>query len=304
ALLQIDVFERRVKEAIERLRVTTQRFDAGNVAKTAVLEAKSALASAKLNLTRARSELTSTNAALRQATLDKPDVRYTLASPAPFEDFAPPPSPAETPILFEQALKQRVERTRLQQLIRALASTEGLAWARGLPVLEAYGGLLSANPNPRFIPNRDVFDTTWEVGVRLAWSPNDWLIARADKRSAASETEKVRARLAELEIVIHRQLVEARQGILEAQASLVDARDGLSAAEAAYANRKLTFEEGATTLLDLLQSETALVGAQLQAIRAKIQARIAVVRLDNAVGRDVESVLGRAADLESTLPDR
>ncbi|MEO1336802.1 MAG: TolC family protein, partial [Myxococcota bacterium] len=253
----------------------------------------------------ARSELASTNAALRQATLDEPNVRYVLPTPAPFDDFEAPPLPAEVPALFDEALRQRVERAQLQKLIQALAATEGLAWARGLPVLEAFGGLLSANPNPRFIPNRDAFDTTWEVGVRLTWSPNDWFSSRATRRGAASETEKIRTSLAELEVAIHRQLVEARQGIVEAQASLTNARDGLAAAEAAYAQRKLTYEEGATTLLDLLQSENALVSAQLQAIRAKIQARIAVVRLDNATGRDVESVLGRPhAPLESVSSDR
>ncbi|MEL7368740.1 MAG: hypothetical protein AAFN74_07505, partial [Myxococcota bacterium] len=56
---------------------------------------------------------------------------------------------------------------------------------------------------------------------------------------------------------------------------------------------------------DSTSRPVALVSAQLQAIRAKIQARIAVVRLDNATGRDVESVLGRPhAPLESVSSDR
>jgi outer membrane protein TolC len=78
---------------------------------------------------------------------------------------------------------------------------------------------------------------------------------------------------------------------MDAKANLQDAQDGLAAARAAYDQRKLTYEVGAATLLDLLQTETALVLAELDAIQARIRARTALVRLRNATGRDVDAVL-------------
>ena len=289
--LQIEVFQKRLAEAKERLRVSEQGFAAGRLAQTQVLEAKAALANAQLNLARAETEAAVAQEGLRQATLDAPGTIYSVAGWEASDASRLPNVPQKLSALFEEASQARIERRRLQSLIIALGANEELELARGLPAIEGFGSVLSANPNPRLIPNRDQFDTTWEVGVRLRWSPNDLFSARSRTRQAAAETEKTRTRLQELDLAIYQELVRARQSIVEARASLTSARRGLEAAQAAYEQRKLTYEEGASTLLDLLQSESALVNAELSAIRAQVQAQIANVNLDNATGRDAKAIV-------------
>ncbi len=293
AVQQIAVFEKRVSEAQERLRVSEEGLRAGRLAETEMLEAKSALAATRLALERARTERATSQEALRQATLDDTETTYSLAANEGLSAFDPPALPEPVAVLYDEAIKQRLERRRLRQLAVALGAAARLERARGLPVVEAFGSVLSANPNPRFIPNRERFDTTWEIGVRATWSPNDLVLGWAEGRTADAEAEKTMARIEALNLAIHREIVEARQSIIEARASLTSAQQGLEAALAAYAQRKLTYQEGATTVLDVLQSEGVVVAAELDAIRARIQARVARVRLDQATGRDVDAVLRR-----------
>ena len=293
AVQQIAVFEKRVSEAQERLRVSEEGLRAGRLAETEMLEAKSALAAARLALERAKTERATSQEALRQATLDDTATTYSLAADEGLSAFDPPALPQPVPVLYDEAIEQRLERRRLRQLAVALTAAARLERAQGLPLVEAFGGILSANPNPRFIPNRERFDTTWEIGIRATWSPNDLVLGWAQGRAADAETEKTKARIEALNLAIHREIVQARQSIIEARASLTSAQQGLEAALAAYEQRKLTYEEGATTVLDVLQSEAVVVVAELDAIRARIQARVARVRLDQATGRDVDAVLRR-----------
>jgi multidrug efflux pump subunit AcrB len=289
AQLQIEVFEKRVEEAEERLDVTRERFEAGDAAQTEVLQAQSALSRARLELTQARTAAANAEEALRTTLLDPYDADYDL--PEDLEPAELPNGMAPVPELFDEAVEKRLEIRQLEHAIDSFVSGEALTQAGGYPALELFGSISSANPNPRFIPNQEEFDTTWEAGVRLRWSPNDLFSALAETRGARADTQRLRTQLKSFRQALHREVVEARRAVMDAKANLQDAQDGLAAARAAYDQRKLTYEVGAATLLDLLQTETALVLAELDAIQARIRARTALVRLRNATGRDVDAVL-------------
>ena len=291
AVAQRGVFVAQRTEAAERVRVNEQRYATGEVAQTDVLEARSALAATELNVARADTQVAVAHESLRRAVRDPADVRYATVDAANTLPTTPPPMPATIAALYDEALRQRVELRRFELLIEALDAAEGLARARALPLLEAFAQVLAANPNPRFIPNRAEFDTTWEVGVRLRWSPSDLLAGLADGRTASADTEQIRIGLEQLKLGIHGALVAARQSVLEARSSQQSAQRGLAAAEAAYRQRKLAYDEGAASILDILQSESLLVNARLNALRAQIDAQIAGVRLAYATGRNVQSVL-------------
>lgn len=78
---------------------------------------------------------------------------------------------------------------------------------------------------------------------------------------------------------------------MEAAVAIETSRRGLEAAEGSYQRRKLSFEEGAATVLDVLQSESARLAAELDVIQAERRARTALIQLENATGRDIEPVL-------------
>jgi len=60
---------------------------------------------------------------------------------------------------------------------------------------------------------------------------------------------------------------------------------GLAAAEESYRTRRLLFQNGRATTVELLDAETELTRARLEAIGARIDGRVAEVRLAYAVGR-------------------
>lgn len=289
AQLQTRVFQKRVEEAQERLEVTTNRYDAGQVAQTEVLQARSTLAQARLQLTQAETTTRNAEEELRRAVLDPHGSRYVLPETLPKVSL-PESIPSEQ-ALFEEAAERRLEVEQFEQAIASFVSGENLVRAGAFPSLDLTGQVLTANPNPRFIPNQEAFDTTWEVGVALKWSPNDLVKALAQTRSSRAETERLRIQLRAFLEGLHTEVVQARRGIEDARADLKNAEAGLEAAQSAYAQRKLTYEVGAATLLDLLQSETALVAAELEQIQARIQARTSMVRYRNATGQDVDQVL-------------
>jgi len=290
--LQLRVFEQRLTEAKERLAVARSLFEAGRTPQTDYLRAQSALARAELQRSQAASMVERALQALRVVMVTESFEAYTLPKGLPpFTAVGPMPS---LDAMFDEALEQRLEVRRLRMSLEANETAEALTRSRRYPVLEGYGNVLYANPNPRFIPNQERFDATWELGLRLSWSPNDLAAALAEEKSTEADTARVRAELDRLMQALRQEVVDARRGVLDAESNRVSARASLEAAEAAYRQQSLTYEEGASTMLDLLQTESDLVAAQLDDIRARIQARTARVRLNHALGRDVEPVLNAA----------
>jgi outer membrane protein TolC len=59
----------------------------------------------------------------------------------------------------------------------------------------------------------------------------------------------------------------------------------LVSAEESYRTRRLLFQNGRATTVELLDAETELTRARLEAVDARIDGRVAEVRLAHAVGR-------------------
>ncbi len=289
ATLELRVFEQRLEEAAERLRVAERRFEAQAIAETDVLEAKSALARARLAKAQAETRVALSSERLRQVLRAGSEDNFELElRPA---GTIPSPEPEALAALEAEAEARRLELRSAKRRISALEAAEGLAHRSAFPRLEANFGVVAANPNPRFIPNLEEFDATWEAGFRLSWSPNDIALAAARQSGAEAARAAAETQLEGLRLSIRQAVVRARQGTMEAAVAIETSRRGLEAAEGSYQRRKLSFEEGAATVLDVLQSESARLAAELDVIQAERRARTALIQLENATGRDIEPVL-------------
>jgi outer membrane protein TolC len=153
-----------------------------------------------------------------------------------------------------------------------------------VPRLEAYGALVTANPNPRFFPPQDRFFTTWEVGLQLTFSPNDLASALAvarRHRARAAATDAERQVVAE---AIRAEVLAARRAETESVIAVSTSTRGLSAAEESYRVRRALFTEGRATSVELTDAETDLARARFAAIDARIDAALARVNLERALG--------------------
>jgi len=148
------------------------------------------------------------------------------------------------------------------------------------------GEVTYASPNQRFVPPQERWDATWSVGVRLSWSPTDAAIAHAQGQGADARARQVAAQRATLVDAIRAELAAAVQASRDADTAVVTSARSLAASEESYRVRRSLFLVGRATSVELTDAETDLLRARLDAVNARVDQRLARVRLDHALGRD------------------
>lgn len=125
--------------------------------------------------------------------------------------------------------------------------------------------------------------TGFAVGVKLPlWNANRGEIARADAASRIAAAEAGRLRT-ELVAEIQGRLKELQ--VAGDQASLLD-REILPAARRSMQLVRLTFEEGETSLLDLLDAQRTLRDTQREAAEAHLALSLALGEVQRLAGPD------------------
>lgn len=110
------------------------------------------------------------------------------------------------------------------------------------------------------------------------------MLSDAASAGARSEAAEARARAAEerereLVDAIRLEVLAADQDVREAAVARETSARGLAAAEESYRARRLLYPNGRATTVELLDAETDLTRARLDALGAAIDARVAAVRL-------------------------
>lgn len=198
--------------------------------------------------------------------------------------------------LQSEAIESRLEIRSLDETKYALRQRKTVEQTRGYPRVEGFGNLTYANPNPRYVPPQNEFNGSWDVGVRMVWTINDLGSNYASARVTNAEIEKIEAEKTKIRDALRTEVLTAYRSIEEARLARDSARRGVAAAEAAYLDRTLLFDNGRATSLDVLQAETALITARLDLIDSYIALREAKVRLDHAVGRDIPEEMKASQD--------
>lgn len=190
-----------------------------------------------------------------------------------------------------EALQNRLEIQALDTTVYALGKQKSVEKTRAFPRVEGFGNVTYANPNPRFFPQEDEWNTSWDVGIRAVWTVNDIGSASADANVTNAEVARVKAQRQQVQDALRTEVLSAHQGMQEAGLARESAERGVAAAEAAHDDRKMLFEGGRATAFDVLDAETTLVTARLNLVQAYVALRMARVRFDHALGRDVSDVV-------------
>jgi len=186
--------------------------------------------------------------------------------------------------LATAALAGRPEVAALRSRIASLESSARVAQAATRPQLGLTAAYDFARPNTRILPLADEWKGTWSLGVGLSLS--------LDGGRTTAAVAQVRAQAE----AVRYQLQEVERGVrLEVTSRLLDlkaAREALGVAdrnlEAATENLRVSqdrFTEGVIPSSERLDAETNLLRAGLDRTEAAAQWRLALARLDRAVGR-------------------
>ncbi|MGZ3428188.1 MAG: TolC family protein [Polyangia bacterium] len=286
ARLQAVVAEQALTQARGHLDSARHALDAGSAPKADLMRVQAQVAATELFLMRARNLEAVLAEQLRTAMHDTGAGRYEIGEDLRVE-LAPLALGALEP-LVDEAWRGRMEPRILDELFGTRVAERSVARAGLLPRLDGFGDVVSADPNPRFFPQRDSFETTWDVGAQVSWSPNDLAVAALASRAGSARVEAVAAERHALHDRLRGEVMQALAAVREADFAVAATARGLDAAEESYRVRRDLYANGRATSIELTDAETDLTQARLNAVAARIDQRLSRVRFAHAVGRDGE----------------
>lgn len=255
---------------------------AGQATRADAMQARAQLAEAQVQLASSQGAVTVAASSLRRLLDLPPDQPIHIGEDA----FAPiDTEPTAADELLDLALRQRPEVRALRSLLGARENTVDAQKGARWPRLSIFGTLDYLNPNQRVIPQDERFSATWNVGVSLSWSPNDFVGQTV--RVGGAELDVIRAKN-DLRLVEDQIAIEAAQAASELQVALeavASAQQGLEAAREAWRSRRDLFGVGEALASDVLDAESALRRAEITQIDAYIRARLAEARMRRVIGR-------------------
>ena len=264
------------------------QFAVGNASRADVLRAETAVAAAELQVERSNNLSDLSEKQVRQA-MHLPDTQ--AIAPGESLDNAPPPAiQGNLVALTQEALTSRVEVKSIDFNAAAAREQAKVANAGKYPVVSAFGDAIYGNPNARRFPATQDWFPTWDVGVQATWSPNDVIVAGSVIADAESRATAAEANKGVIRDGIEIEVMQAWQAIREQEVALESTKRQLASATEAYRVARELFNNGRATSTTLTDSETDLTRARLDALNATVDARVARVRLEHALGRDTKLV--------------
>jgi outer membrane protein len=268
------------------LRDARNQFAAGNASKADVLRAETSVASAELSLEHAKNLSSLTEKQLLVAVHAREG-----ESIVPGEDVesAPPPVQGNVQQMTAEAMSARPEIKSADANASAARESLTATKAGKYPVVSAFADGIYANPNPRYFPQTNQWNATWDVGAQVTWSPNDYVTTGGAQTDAESRVAAIEANKQVTRDNIEVEVTQMLQNVREADFSIESSKRELTSAEEAYRVARELFNNGRGTSTTLTDAESDLTRARLDLLNAKFNARTARIRLEHALGRDAHA---------------
>lgn len=267
----IRVQEQAVQRAELNLRSAKGFFEVGTRPKSDVARAEVDVANARVDLIRARNALRTARVALNTAMAIDVDTPTELQDNLVFEAVN-----LDRRQLRAEALRSRPEYRQSKLRVSAAEATERQTFRNFFPDISGTGSYGGSQPQ---------LNENWTLGLSLSWSLFDGgnRVAKYQEAKANLEGAKQRVRSTELDII---------QNVEQAEIAVEEAQERIQAAQALVASAQENFrlaqgrfDAGVGTILELTDAQLALTQAQNTEAQALADYRIALARLDRAVGR-------------------
>lgn len=267
----IRVQEQAVERAELNLRSAKGFFDVGTRPKSDVARAEVDVANARVDLIRARNALRTAIVALNIAMAIDVDAPTQIVDNLIYQ-----PVTLDRRQLRADSLSQRPEYRQAKLRQAAAEATERQTFRNFFPDVTgsgAYGG------------SQSQLNENWSVGLALNWSLFDGgnRIARYNEAKANLESAKARVKSTELDVI--QNVEQAEIAVEEAQERIQAAQTLVASAQENFRLAQGRFDAGVGTILELTDAQLALTQAQNTESQALADYRIALARLDRAVGR-------------------
>ncbi len=273
------------------LRDARNQFAVGNASKADVLRAETSVAAAELTLEQASNLSDLTEKQLRVAMHVGPELPVL---PGEDLDATLPPFQGNLVQMTNEAFSARAEIKSADANAAAAEKQAAAARAGRYPVLSAFADGIYGNPNSRVFPQSQDGFATWDAGALLTWSPNDILVANGSVHDFEAQAAAIIANKNVTRDAVEVEVQQDWQNVREADFAIESSSRQLTSAEEAYRVQRELFNNGRGTSTTLTDAETDLTRARLTLLNAKADARIARIRLDHALGRDIRAASAAA----------
>jgi len=142
----------------------------------------------------------------------------------------------------------------------------------------------AVNPNPRRAIPSDDFEFIWDVSVVASWQLDGLWTSANFQESVAAERDRLASDRDAFTDGVTAELEAALAAQADATAGLAASGPILEAATEAHRVRTVLFGLGKASSVELTEAETQLQRARLGAVSARVDARIAELKLLYAVG--------------------
>jgi len=186
--------------------------------------------------------------------------------------------------LIDKAIKARPEVVANEFRIKAAENSIDVTKSAYYPQVSVGGNFTYANPNQRWIPNRDEFKSTWAVGVNVSYEIWNWNVTGYQVEQSEAQVLQAKDGLNQIKDGI---LMETTQNYLSYNQNKKKITISEIGAKQAEENLRVTmqkFKAGMALSSDVTDAEVALLQAKTNHIQALIDFEIASAKLDKSIG--------------------
>ncbi len=189
--------------------------------------------------------------------------------------------------LIPEAISHRNELQSLSN--RVDASGQGIRAAKSnwFPSIYLSSNYYYSNPNPRFQPATDEFNSNWDVGVSVSWDVWNWGATSAQMRQAQQTKIELETKFDQLKEGIQLEVYANYLNVTKTEEKVTVSEEAVAQANENYRVTSEKYNLQLATSTDLIDAETAKLQAETNLKTALVDYQIARVKLEKSVGRRI-----------------
>ncbi len=270
------------EEAVARAELNRRNakgfFEVGTRPKIDVVRAEVDVANAQVSLIQARNAVSLARVALNTAMGIAVDAPTEVTDILSFEPYV-----VDQSQLVSEALRQRPEYQRVNAVVTSADASVRQAFRNFFPDISGqgqYGGTFRTPRRPL-----DDLAETWTLGLTLNWSIFDGGSKIARYEEAKKTVESWRSQVRAIELTVSQEVVQSSLNLNETRERIGATQKAVESAEENFRLARGRFDAGVGTIIELTDAQLALTQAQATHAQALADYRIAIARIERALGR-------------------